>query len=114
MHELSVAYGIVEGAAEEAEKRNARVRAMHLRWGPLSGVVREALQFSYALACQGTSLEDSELVIEEVPVVLRCIRCGADSRAVSLQDLRCPLCEGEAEVVQGRDLQIYALELAHE
>ena len=43
MHELSIALALVEMAAEEAERHGARVVAVHLRLGPLSGVVKEAL-----------------------------------------------------------------------
>jgi hydrogenase nickel incorporation protein HypA/HybF len=57
MHELSIAMSIVEGAAEEARRHpGERVAAVHLRLGELSGVVRDALLFSYDLACEGTPL----------------------------------------------------------
>ena len=67
MHELSIALSIVEGVAEEAEQHGGGpVRAVHLRLGRLSGIVPEALLFSYEVACEGTSLQGSELRIEEV------------------------------------------------
>ncbi len=54
-------------ASEEAARRGgARVTALHLKLGSLSGVVKEALTFSYGIACEGTPLEGSQLVIEEV------------------------------------------------
>ena len=66
MHELSVAMNIVEIAEEERERHHAvRVHAIHLRLGPLSGVSKEALLFSYPFACEGTSLEGSRLAIHE-------------------------------------------------
>jgi len=67
VHELSIALSIVEGAEEEAKRQGgARVCAVHLKLGPLSGVVKEALLFSYELACEGTALEGSTLVIQEM------------------------------------------------
>src|SRR5271154_1543412 len=72
MHELSIAMSIVEMAEEEASHRNARVNAVHLKLGMLSGVVKAALLSSYELACEGTELEGSPLVIEEIPVVVYC------------------------------------------
>ena len=67
MHELSIALSIIEGAQEEAGRQgNAHVEAVHLRLGPLSGVVREALMFSYDLACEGTPMEGSRLVIDDL------------------------------------------------
>lgn len=79
MHELSIALSMIELASEEVDRRGGgRVTALHLKVGSLSGVVKEALTFSYEIACQGTPLEGSQLVIEEV---------------------------------QGRELQVVALEL---
>jgi hydrogenase nickel incorporation protein HypA/HybF len=67
MHELSIALGIVEGVTEEASQHGGGiVRAVMLRLGRLSGVVREALLFAYDAACAGTALEGSELRIEDV------------------------------------------------
>ena len=66
MHELSIALSIVDGVEEEAARHGGGpVRAVHLRLGRLSGVVREALLFAYDRACDGTSLEGSALQIEE-------------------------------------------------
>ena len=59
MHELSIAMGIVEAATDEAQRRGVRVSAVHLRLGALSGVVKDALLFSYEVACQDTPLAGS-------------------------------------------------------
>ena len=48
MHELSIAMSIVDLACEEAESHGAPgVDVVYLKLGPLSGVVKEALLFSY-------------------------------------------------------------------
>lgn len=66
MHELSIALSMIDMASEEVVRHgSARVTALHLKLGHLSGVVKEALTFSYEIACQGTALEGSQLVIEE-------------------------------------------------
>lgn len=113
MHELSIALSMVEMAAEEAERRGGvRVSAMHLKLGKLSGVVKEALLFSYDMACEGTPLEGSQLVIEEVPVKVYCPSCETHTELVSLQQFCCALCHAPtAEVVEGRELEVVALEI---
>lgn len=113
MHELSIALSMIEMAGEESRSRGgARVTALHLKLGPLSGVVKDALLFSYEIACQGTSLEGSELIIEDVPVVIHCSKCAADRTLESIQRFWCPICETpSAEIVSGRELEIVALEL---
>lgn len=113
MHELSIALSIVETASEEAERRGGvGVDAVHLKVGLLSGVVKEALLFSYDLSCEGTPLEGSRLVIEEVPVAVFCPSCEAEREPESLQMFRCAVCQTPtAEVVRGRELEIVAMEL---
>jgi hydrogenase nickel incorporation protein HypA/HybF len=80
MHELSIAMSILDIAEEEAERHaNARVEAIHLRVGKMSGIVKEALLSAYELAAEQTPFAQSRLVFEDVP---------------------------------GRELQIFAMELA--
>jgi hydrogenase nickel incorporation protein HypA/HybF len=67
MHELSIALSMIEMATEEVDRRGGgRVTALYLKLGSLSGVVKEALTFSYEIACQGTPLEGSRLIVEEL------------------------------------------------
>ena len=116
MHELSIALSMIEMASDEAGRRGGgRVAALHLKLGALSGVVREALEFSYEIACQGTALEGSQLIVEDVPVMIHCSSCRQDEFVESIQSLRCPRCgELSNEVTQGRDLEVVALELEEE
>ncbi len=72
MHELSIAMGIVEAAMEESQRRAVKVSAVHLRLGALSGVVKDALLFSYEVACQDTPLQGSQLIVEDMPVIVFC------------------------------------------
>jgi hydrogenase nickel incorporation protein HypA/HybF len=112
MHELSVAMSIIELAEKEADRRGARVEAVHLRLGPLAGVVKEALLSCYEVARESTSLAGSRLIIEEMPIVVYCSRCRARRTLESMQEFICPeCCTPAAEVLQGRELEVFALEL---
>jgi len=112
VHELSIALSIVEGAEEEILRQGCGcVLSVHLRLGPLSGVEKEALLFSYDLACAGTRLEGSNLVIEEIPIRIDCSRCGGERSAVSMQCLQCAECQTPGPVVSGTELQMFALEV---
>jgi hydrogenase nickel incorporation protein HypA/HybF len=111
MHELSIALSLLDLVAEEAERRRGRVVAVHLRLGPLAGVVKEALVSAYDLAREGTPLADTELVVEEVPVVAYCAACAAE-RVPALPLLCCPACGAPTpEVRGGRELEVVALEI---
>ena len=64
MHELSIAIDLVEVACAQAERLGAvRVQALHVRVGRLSGVVKEALTFSFDMAAQGSTVEGARLEI---------------------------------------------------
>jgi Zn finger protein HypA/HybF involved in hydrogenase expression len=70
MRELSIAIGIVDAVMEESPRRGVQVSAVHLRLGALSGVVKDALLFSYEVACPDTSLPGSQLIGLDVPAVI--------------------------------------------
>jgi hydrogenase nickel incorporation protein HypA/HybF len=112
MHELSIALCIIEVAEEEAARHGSIVTAVHLRLGQLSGVVKDALLSAYELACDSTPLAGSRLLIEEVPAVVFCSSCAAERKLASIQSFCCPVCGSPTpEVVQGRELELVALEL---
>jgi len=112
MHELSIALGIVDVVEEEAGRQGGRVVAIHLKLGPLSGVVREALESAYELAREGTPLAQAELIVEEVPLIVRCAACATDRAPPSVRELRCPSCGAPtSEIVSGRELEVCALEI---
>jgi hydrogenase nickel incorporation protein HypA/HybF len=113
MHELSIAMSIVEMAEEEAQLRgNVQIQAVHLRLGKLSGVVKDALLSSYEMACETTVLEGSRLVIEEIPVEIFCSKCQLQRPVHSIQFFCCAECgTPSAEVVRGKELEVFALEI---
>jgi hydrogenase nickel incorporation protein HypA/HybF len=112
MHGLSIAMSIVEAAQEEAERRGLQVSAVHLRLGALAGVVKDALLFSYEMACLDTPLQGSRLIVEEVPVAVFCPHCQVRQRLSSVQSLACPECgEPTNDILQGRELEVFALEV---
>lgn len=116
MHELSIALSIVELASNEAKERgNVRVSAVHLKLGQLAGVVKDSLLFSYDLACDGTALEGSRLVIEEIAPVGYCPTCNAERALDSVQHFCCSICGSlTPELVRGKELEVIALEINEE
>ena len=102
-------------AEEEAARRDAVVEAVHVDLGRLSGVVADALLFSYEIACAGTRLEGSRLVITEVPIEVFCPTCKAQKILSSMQWFCCPECGTPTpEVIRGKELNVTALEIRDE
>ncbi len=113
MHELSIALNLIELAEDAARSAGARsVEVVHLRLGVMAGVVNDALLFGYEVACRGTLLEGSRLVIEDVPLVVYCPSCRRESTLASIQSLQCPHCGTfTADVRSGTELQLVSLEI---
>ncbi len=116
MHELSIAYHLVEIADRAAvEAQVSRVLSVRVRLGALAGVVKEALLFAYDIAARGTRLDGSRLEIEDVPVIIFCPTCAAEHELPDIQAFRCPHCgTWSADVRQGRELEIVSLEAVDE
>lgn len=115
MHELSIAMSIVDMAQEEAELRDVTIDAVYLELGALSGVVADALSFSYEVACSGTPLEGSRLVIKQVPIEAYCPTCKTTRAVSSIQWFCCAECGTPTpEIVHGKELAITALEVHDE
>jgi hydrogenase nickel incorporation protein HypA/HybF len=113
VHELSIAASIVESVTEAASAHpGARVKDVRLRVGALASVVEDSLQFCWGLATENSPLAGATLVIDLLPVIVHCDRCGADAEIVGVQSFRCPKCgELAADLRQGRELEIESIEL---
>jgi hydrogenase nickel incorporation protein HypA/HybF len=113
MHELSIAYSLVETATTAAQQAHAAgVTVVYLRLGVISGVVTDALQFGWEIATAGTLLAGARLEIEEVPLVVHCPQCDRDVSLPSPQYFFCPQCHAPTPtIVQGRELELKAMEI---
>lgn len=113
MHELSIAVSILDVAAEEAQRRGGlKVVAIHLKLGPLSGVVKEALVSAFEMAREESEFPQCQLVVREMPLVVHCPTCDADQLAPSIQEMCCSVCGTPTpQVVSGRELEVTAMEV---
>ena len=92
MHELSIAMSLVDLACEEPKRLQGRVIALHIKVGPLSGVFRDALLSSYEMAICDTPLQGSQLLIEDVPILIYCPQCRAERTIETMQWFCCSVC----------------------
>jgi hydrogenase nickel incorporation protein HypA/HybF len=116
MHELSIACNLVEIADSAARDAGAaRVDVVHLRLGLFSGVVKEALLFSYDIATQGTLLENSRLEIEDVPLAVFCPVCMEEKVLSGVQLFQCPTCgTPTSDIRRGKEIEIVSVEIPDE
>jgi hydrogenase nickel incorporation protein HypA/HybF len=112
MHELSIATNIIEIAEAQARAHCSNsIRKIKLRLGEFTTIVREALEFSFEVARQGTLAEHARLEIETVPLAVRCPTCGPVRQPPGEICLMCQVCGSPLEIVSGEELQVEYIEL---
>jgi hydrogenase nickel incorporation protein HypA/HybF len=111
MHEMSIAQSIFDIVSKEMEKHEVtKVIAVNLKVGKMSAVVPSSLLFCWSVLTRGGHLEGAKLIIDEVPVRIRCRDCGHDSLKEDYR-LVCPQCRSFAvDVVSGRELTVQDIE----
>ncbi|MFO8049540.1 MAG: hydrogenase maturation nickel metallochaperone HypA [Desulfosudaceae bacterium] len=114
MHEMGIAMQIVEIAQNAIPPglENPAVARVNLRIGKMTAVVPDSLTFCFDIATRDTPLAGASLVIEELPVNLRCRECD-HQWTVSSPEFICPRCgNGKVDMLSGRELEIASIELA--
>jgi len=115
MHEISIAESILEIVEEQACAQNARsIQIIKLRLGEFTTIVREALEFAFEVARQGTLAEHARLEIEIVFVIVRCAVCDKATQPVAGICLICAVCGFPMEIISGEELQIDYIEVETE
>ena len=110
MHELSIATEVIAIAEQEGSKRNLHnISEIGIRLGAFSGVDPEALSFCFEAATMDTSLANTKLNIEWIPVKAECLSCKKDFEPEDYI-FDCPYCKSnETEIVEGDDLRLQYL-----
>ena len=115
MHELSIIQSIIEIAEEKAREQNSpNIQLIKIRLGEFTTVVREALEYAFEVARRETLAENARLEIESVPMVVRCVTCGAVNDPVRELCLICPQCGLPLEIVSGEELRVEYIEVESE
>ena len=108
MHELSMAQDLLKilGEYQEELETGQQIKAVHLKVGKFTSVVPETLGFCYELLVQNTPFAGTRLVIEEIPLVIRCRRC-LGQKNLETPRFHCPDCSSEeVEMVAGGEMMI--------
>ena len=112
MHELSIAVSLIEEVEKIMQEEKAeRLLRLVVSVGDLSGVEVEALEVCFPMAAEGTKLEKAELVLERIPIEVKCRSCGATGD-VEQPLYCCRSCKSrDVEITKGRELNIRSLEV---
>lgn len=114
MHELSMADAIVKTVLDAAEKNQAEeILEVTIEIGKLTMINPEQLRFLLDVLVENTLLEGAEIVIEEIPVEIKCLSCdytgstNPDDSDHYVMLVKCPECdETNLEIIAGRECNV--------
>lgn len=113
MHELSVVEQIVNTACSFLDNKDiANAKRMTLIIGDSTGILPEYVRMYYSDLSEGSKLESSELVIEEVETEYFCKDCGHVFKPERTdhhltENPSCPECHSDdLEMIAGNELMI--------
>jgi len=115
MHELPVINSILKVVMKHAVTNNVnKVMAVHLQVGELSDLEDKWMQQYFDYLTKGGIAEGAKLVIERMPVVMKCDECGLSYEVDIKQNkkLSCPECGSKKNtLVSGREYFIKNMEV---
>jgi hydrogenase nickel incorporation protein HypA/HybF len=113
MHEMGIAVEVMRIAIEHLpdQARGIRVVALRLKIGKLTAVIPETFRFCMEIVSKDTPLEGARIIIEDVPLLVKCKDCGEESR-IDEPCFFCPKCDSpRLEILSGRDLCLESIEV---
>ncbi|HEX5103158.1 MAG TPA: hydrogenase maturation nickel metallochaperone HypA [Pirellulaceae bacterium] len=107
MHESSLVRSLLERVREVCEPAPlAEVEEVVVAIGPLAGVEPLLVASAFELQTRDTGLEQTRLRIEQVPLRLTCVSCGAAWERDEIE-FACPACNcNQTRVVSGEGMII--------
>jgi hydrogenase nickel incorporation protein HypA/HybF len=112
MHELSLAESMVSELKEyiEREKVN-KVFSVTVQMGYFSGVEKEPFEFAYPIVTEGTKLEGSKLIVEELAGIVLCSDCNKKTQ-LDIPLIQCGSCSSRnVTFTQGKEFLIKSMEI---
>jgi hydrogenase nickel incorporation protein HypA/HybF len=112
MHELAVCQALIEQVARVARDNGGRrIVSITVAVGPLAGVEPKLLEHAYPLAAAGTVAEHAELIVETVPVRVRCRTCRAETEAAPNRLLCADCHDWQVTVIAGEEMLLQRVEI---
>ena len=115
MHELPVIESLFNVYMRHAQTNNAsKIISVTLKIGEASDLQDEWIQRYFDYLAKGTMADGAKLIIERVPLMVRCKECSEEFH-VDLrqsQQVLCPKCnETKFELVSGREYSVDSMEI---
>lgn len=112
MHELAVTKGILKLCLEESEKHKVnKINKINIKVGELTGLVPSCISHYFNIVAKGTQAEGTELIVEKVPVSIKCEECDFEGE-LGKNKYYCPKCSGSKyKIISGREFYLDTMEV---
>jgi len=112
MHEVSIAGEIIKIVRESVPPGSLNcVKFIMLDIGEYSNIMPEALCFGFSVLSKGTELEGSELIINKIPLKVKCSFCNSIS-VIEPGFFYCPECgSNDVKIIGGQEMNIVSIEI---
>ena len=113
MHELPVTQAILDTAVNTAQQAGAaRIVAIDLMVGELSGIVDDSVQFYFDILSRDTAAAGAALRFQRQPGRAACLDCGHSYDVAPPLAPFCPACNGaRVQVSGGREFFVESIEI---
>ena len=107
MHELGICDALLKMVDKAVKEEGCEgVSSITVEVGMLSGVIPHFLSDCWEAVIDGTPYAQTEMIVETLPGIARCLDCGSEFEA-DVEKLVCPECGGKKLTpVTGRDLTL--------
>ncbi len=116
MHELQVTESILNIVLKHAEPANVKkIKKIYLNIGELSDLEDEWVQHYFDYLSKDTLAEGAKLVIERIPIVLKCNDCNHtfQIKKHEIKEIQCPKCNNQkCSLESGREYYIKHMEVS--
>lgn len=112
MHELSMVEAIYDVIIDKIKEYDvSRVIQVKLVVGELTGVEDMTMKACFEMYVQSTPVEGANLIIERVPIKVRCRVCGNEYET-KIPFSECAVCGNKSiKIITGKELYIDSLEV---
>ncbi len=113
MHEMGMVQFVFDTVRQTAEQHGAkRVNAVVIQAGALRGIVEQYMNFYWEMLAKDTDYADTKIVIEKIPVRLRCRDCGREFEPPEGEVFDCGDCKTKnVEAIRGTELIIKEIQV---
>jgi len=112
MHEFSIAQNLIRIVKDAVDNGNlSKVTKVKVKVGELSGVVPDALEFSFRIIADDNNMKRAQLEIDFVPLKVKCKNCKKEFK-LEFPSFVCPDCSSsDLDIITGNELFLESIEL---